>query len=271
MARLTKRLDFDGRGLRHFAAQPFGQSAGVVGVNLCIVPGARKSDIAEALVDQLFRVPPFRRNMNDHAVHRLALARVAGHGIAVVEVCVLAQVEAHAFASVEAELDGSIRADLVDVGQGSIWNALPFEGCGELNPVADGKLPFFPLINVHPLKTARVVGDFLAVFALDGKRVFMDVYLGDVCVFFGLEPESCASPRVTDYIADFVLHCPLAVGAGQLVAIGQHGHSDGPSLLLRAVISVELLDMRGVVRSARVGPPDYMAGSVTPKAWRISL
>ena len=47
--------------------------------------------------------------------------------------------------------------------------------------------------------------------------------------------------------------------------------SGGPSLLLRAVISVELLDMRGVVRSARVGPPDYMAGSVTPKAWRISL
>ncbi len=47
--------------------------------------------------------------------------------------------------------------------------------------------------------------------------------------------------------------------------------SDGPSLLLRAVISVELLDMRGVVRSARVGPPDYMAGRLTPKAWRISL
>src|SRR5579875_3350805 len=46
--------------------------------------------------------------------------------------------------------------------------------------------------------------------------------------------------------------------------------SNGPSLLLRAVISVELLDMRGVVRSARVGPPDYMAGRLTFRALRIS-
>ncbi|GEM_PF-6388976 len=56
----------------------------------------------------------------------------------------------------------------------------------------------------------------------------------------------------------------------QFPAFRAQSSSDGPSLLLRAVISVELLDMRRVVRSARVGPPDYMAGRLTFRALRIS-
>jgi len=46
--------------------------------------------------------------------------------------------------------------------------------------------------------------------------------------------------------------------------------SDGPSFLLRAGFFVELLGMTAVSRSAVCGPPDYMAGRVTPRARRIS-
>ncbi len=80
--------------LRDFAAQLLTQALGVIGVNLCIIAPARDGHIREPAVDEVL-VGVLRVHVNKHPVGRRALAAVAGHGIAVVDMRVLANFELH--------------------------------------------------------------------------------------------------------------------------------------------------------------------------------
>ena len=121
--------------------------------------------------------------MDDDTVNGLPLARVAGHGVAVVEVRVLAEVEVDGFPGFQAKAKVSAGIDLFNVPKLSVGDVLILERRRELDSVALGKLPLFPVIDVDPLEPLRIVGDLLAVLAADGQEVLAFIDADDSRIF----------------------------------------------------------------------------------------
>ena len=67
------------------------------------------------MVHQLGVALVLGRDMNDDTVNGLPLARVAGHGIAIVKVRVLAEVEVDGFPGFQAKAEVSAGIDLLNV------------------------------------------------------------------------------------------------------------------------------------------------------------
>ena len=110
--------------------------------------------------------------MDDDTVNGLSLARVAGHGIAIVEVRVLAEVEVDGFPGFQAKAEVSAGIDLFNVRQALDWRRVArLERRRELDSVALGKLPLFPVIDIDALEPLGIVGNLLAVLAADGQEV----------------------------------------------------------------------------------------------------
>jgi hypothetical protein len=74
------------------ATEGMGELSAVVGEDLCVERAAREGDIGLAAVEQVFRAE-FGVHMDEDALGGLALAGVAGHGVAVVEVWLRGRVD----------------------------------------------------------------------------------------------------------------------------------------------------------------------------------
>ena len=100
--------------------------------------GAGDGDVAEAGVEQV-RVDA-GIGVDEDALGGEALGAVAGDGVAVVEVAMLAGVELDLAIVVEAGGKAAIGMDRLDDGKVAIGDAERLVGRGELNAVADGEL-----------------------------------------------------------------------------------------------------------------------------------
>ena len=98
---------------RHIASQPAGKLSFVVGVDLRVVPTARHCDIRQAAVDEFFS-GLFHVHVNKHSVGSLSLAAMARHGIPVIEVRILLDVEPNGAARVQTKLDIALPVDFLD-------------------------------------------------------------------------------------------------------------------------------------------------------------
>ena len=85
--------------------------------------------------------------MNEDALGGKALGAVAGDGVAVVEMTMLAGVELDLAAVVQTGGKATIGTDRFDGSEVAVGNTKGFVGGGELNAVADGELPFDLPIN----------------------------------------------------------------------------------------------------------------------------
>ena len=115
--------------------------------------------IGKPLVHQLGVALVLGRDVNDDTVNGLPLARVAGHGIAVVEVRVLAEVEVDGFPGFQAKAEISAGIDLLNVPKLSVGDVLTLERRRELDSLVFGKLPLFPVIDIDTLEPLGIVGD----------------------------------------------------------------------------------------------------------------
>jgi hypothetical protein len=68
---------------------------------------------------------------------------------------------------VQADLQVAVGVDLFNGPELAIGDVLVFVRCGELDAVSGGKFPLGFALDVHALQAARIVGDLLAVAALD--------------------------------------------------------------------------------------------------------
>ena len=85
--------------------------------------------------------------MNEDAFGGKALGTVAGDGIAVVEMTMLADLELDLAAVVQTGREATVGKDRFDGSEVAVGNAKGFVGSRELNAVADGELPFDLPIN----------------------------------------------------------------------------------------------------------------------------
>ena len=106
----------------------------VVGKQYGIVAGARDGNVGKARVEQV-RVNA-GVGVNEDALGGKALRAVAGDGIAVVEMRMLAGVEFDLAVIAQACGDAAIGMDRFDDGKVAIRNAERFVGCGELDTLA---------------------------------------------------------------------------------------------------------------------------------------
>src|ERR1700677_2102776 len=109
--------------------------------------------------------------MNEDALGGKTLGAVAGDGIAVVEVTMLAGVELNLAAVFQSGGKAAIGMDRLDGSEVAIGDAERFVGSGELNSVADRELPFHLPINAYTDEAAGIVGDKLLVRFLDREQV----------------------------------------------------------------------------------------------------
>src|ERR1019366_10750634 len=76
----------------HIAAEFMAERRCITRINLCVIASTRDRDIGHAAVEQILSAQ-LRVHVNQDTVGSLSLAGVAGHGIAVVEMRMLARIE----------------------------------------------------------------------------------------------------------------------------------------------------------------------------------
>ena len=120
----------------HIAAERMTQSLCVVREYLCIVRPARDGNIGEAVVEQVFR-PECGVHVNEDTVGCLALAGMAGHGIAVIKMRWTVRTNFDRASAVHLEPQVSVVADVCDRPQFTVRHFEMVYGRSELNVVAD--------------------------------------------------------------------------------------------------------------------------------------
>jgi hypothetical protein len=129
------------------------------------VAGAGDRDVAETGVEQI-RVDA-GIGVNEDAFGRESLGAVAGDGIAVVEMAMVAGVKFDLAAVVEACREPTVGMDCFDRGEVAIDNAKRFVGRGELDAVAHGELAFDLPVDADSREAAGIVGGKLFIRFLD--------------------------------------------------------------------------------------------------------
>ncbi len=123
--------------------------------------------------------------MHEHAIRRLTLTAVAGHGIAVVEMGMLVDLERDGSPGIEAHAHIAAGVDPLDGPQLAIRDTLLPVRRGELHAVAhrEGAVGF--AIERDALEPARIVGDALAALARDREEILRGVDVRDPRVLAG--------------------------------------------------------------------------------------
>ena len=138
-------VEVQGGGLRDIGSQLGGKLCHVVSEERGRVAGAGDGDVAEAGGEQL-RVHACI-GVNEDAFGSESLGAVAGDGVAVVEMTMLAGVEVDLPIVDEVGGETAIGIDGLDGGQLAIGNPERFVGRGELDAVAHGELAFDLLVD----------------------------------------------------------------------------------------------------------------------------
>ena len=87
--------------------------------------------------------------MDEDAIGRLPLTAVAGHGVAVVKMRVLPEVEVDRAPRVEPNPQIASRVDLLHDAGLPVGDVTLPQRRSELNAIAGGEFAFFPAIDVH--------------------------------------------------------------------------------------------------------------------------
>ena len=153
-------IDFQRGGLRDIGSELGAEFCHVVGEERGLVAGAGDGDVAEAGVEQV-RVNA-GIGVDENALGGETLGAVAGDGIAVVEVAMLAGVEFDLAVVVEAGGNAAIGRDGLDHGEVAIGDAKRLVGRGELDAVADGELAVDLSVDADAGEAARIVGSKFA-------------------------------------------------------------------------------------------------------------
>ena len=109
--------------------------------------------------------------VDEDAFSGRTLGAVAGDGVAVVEMTMLAGVECDVAVVVEADGHAAIGMDRLDDGHVPIRHAEHLVGCGELNPVAYGELAVDLLVNADACQAAGIVSGKFLVRLLERELV----------------------------------------------------------------------------------------------------
>ncbi len=152
--------------MRDVSRELSGKLAFVVCVDVGIVASARHRHIRQTPIHQFF-ARLLGVNVNKHAVGGLSLAAVACHGIAVIEMRIVLDVERDGPSRVQTQLQVAARVDLLDGSHFTIRNVLLAVRRSELYAVALRKRALRFAVKRHTLQAARIVADFLPTVPLD--------------------------------------------------------------------------------------------------------
>ncbi len=154
-----------GHSLRNVAAQLFAQFFRVIPVNLRIVAPGRHRHISQSRVDELL-VGLLGIHVHQNAIGGGSLAAVAGDGIAVVEMRMLADIELYVPSVVQSNLKIPLRVDLFDGPELAVGNPLVPVRRGELHAVAGWEFAPRFQVGTHAMQPAWIVSELLADAAL---------------------------------------------------------------------------------------------------------
>ena len=132
-------IDFKGRCLRDIGNDLRIQFIYIVCKDRGLVAGARDGDVPETGIEQI-RVNA-GVGIDQNAFRGETLGTVAGNSVAVVEMAMLFGIEFDLPVIVEAGRDAAIRRYGFDGGKVAVGDAKRLVRSGELDTVADGKLP----------------------------------------------------------------------------------------------------------------------------------
>ena len=121
--------------MRNVAAEPLGESAFIVGVDLRVVAATRHRNVCQATIDELLS-PLLGIHVDEHAISSLSLTAVTRHGIAVVEMPILLNIECDRATRIEVDSKVATLLDLLDGPQLTVGNMLLSIRSGELYAVA---------------------------------------------------------------------------------------------------------------------------------------
>ena len=151
----------------HVAAEFMAKCRCIVRENLRVMRAARNGNVGHAAVEQVFRAQ-FGVHMDQYAVGGLALAGMAGDGVAVVEMQVSVWIEIDGAATIHLQMQLPVVADALDGAQFAVCHFEVVGGRGELDAVALGEAAQFFTEYRNALLPARIVGSFRAVLQFDG-------------------------------------------------------------------------------------------------------
>src|SRR5258705_7317717 len=170
--------EVDGGGLADVMAHALGEVAGVVGVDLRLVRGARDGDVGKAGADEL-RVGP-RVHVDEYSLGGDSLGAVGCDGVAMVEVPHAGGIEGDGLLF-PVHLDSELaRVEVLDCSKVAVGNSKLSCRRGELNAIAFGEVAMNFLVCRDSLQPARIVGAFLPVPEAHGEAGFFRPHRGDV-------------------------------------------------------------------------------------------
>ena len=122
------------------------------------MPRAREGDVGEPTIHQS-GIVAIRSEMNQDTVGRLALARIAGQGIAVIDMAVVSEIQSNRPPRIESHPEITAGIDTLDRGKLAVRNPLLFEGRGELDPLPLGEVSLLRSVDIDALQPPRIVSD----------------------------------------------------------------------------------------------------------------
>ncbi len=154
----------------HIAAECLTERRSVVREDLRVVCAAGHGDVGHAAVEQIL-CTKLGVHVDQHAICRLALARMAGHSIAVVEMQLPVRIELHGAAIVHLQIQSPIAADGFDGAQFAVRYLEVIRWRSELDAVALGKRAQLFAVHGHALLPAWIVGSLGSVLQFDCQPI----------------------------------------------------------------------------------------------------
>jgi hypothetical protein len=189
-------IDFQGRSLEDIGPELRAESCHVGGEERDLVAGSGDGDVGEPRVEQDWM--NFSIGVHENSLGSQALGTVAGEGVAVVEMTILAGVEFDLAVVVEAGGKAAVGIDCFDEGEVAIGNAKRFVGGSKLDVVAYGKLAFDLLVDADAGEAAGIVGRKFVVRFLEREQVCGWVDRDDRCTGGSLNSDGFAAPSVAN-------------------------------------------------------------------------
>src|SRR5437588_1610983 len=160
--------------------------------------------------------------MDQYPVGGLALAAVAGNGIAIVQVGMFADIEFDSLPGVGLDSYVAVAVDLGNRSQFAVGNIQLAGRRSKLHAVAFGEFALGFTVDGDALQPARIIAQLASVLAFDGQLVFPAIDAGHGCIFTGLDAKHFAASGVTQHITGLILFSPSPVSAGEALARFQY-------------------------------------------------
>lgn len=192
----------------------------IIGKDRRFIAGAGDGHVTETEAEQI--VVDASVGVNQGALGSETLGTVAGYGVAVVEVAVLAGIEFDVPLVVQSCPDSTIWFDGFDHGKVAVGDAELFVGRGELNAIPNREIMDRLPKDADSGQAAGIIGGGFAGFLLDGQQILPGIYRGYGRIGTALDPCGFAATGVANDIAHFVMAGPGTIGAGHVLALNEY-------------------------------------------------